>query len=312
MTSDVPLPAIPEEIRVRKSIMPFLRQYLSEYLIKQKDSMTAEEIKTIANDAAELRTRFHHLCEEIELSYWVELLPLPKDNWVLVLSEYPLTAESAAQEGGSEMPAELSEHQFQQHTFIADGNVKDAMWGAFTILTSFVHYELPPRWRRLLPKWKPKMRVCPVLFVSSSDGQCEAAEREFRRTRLMPNVKEVFESVKAYQVSMLPELMDDVQMLTEQLDRSERDKERYKKERDYDVKKEVDYLLSKRERGVAVSRDKGLRVSLFSSRAIRYLFYILALFGLLIIIYWLGTLILTVFSSGGGGVTTTPTTGGPP
>jgi len=285
-----------------------------------------------AKAAQETEDLARKLDKELKEQFFIEELECAGNITLLTISEFPLLEEAseAIKEGISEDIeeserrgyVELRMHTFLQRTFVYQGQNQHATWAVFTCVGYFKYWEMGNKVLRLLGIKRPRYRVCPIVFVSFSDGQAEILDDTFRSSfdRPMASFGTVEGARAAYSYSMFEqvlaeneELTSEVKRLEKQLDDREHNEEKRKKEWVARIARDL-----RRTGEIGREGITGAIVRLFSNNAIKFIGMLLALFGLYILIAVIafqlsgGTVVFpnpfgggnsTITDGGGGGAT---------
>ena len=282
-----------------------------------------------AKAAQETEDLARKLDTELKEQFFIEELECAGNITLLTISEFPLLEEASGaiefedlgediEEADRRGYVEMRMHKWTQRTFVYQGENQHATWAVFTVIGWFKYWTLGNKVLRLLGLQRPRYRVCPIVFVSFSDGQAEILDDTFRSTfdRPMASFGTTEGARAAYSYSMFELILAENEELTSDVKRLEKQLENRDRNEEKRVKQWVARIARDLRRTGEAGRDGigGAIVKLFSNNAVKMFGLLLALFGLYVLIAWLaymasgGTFVLpTPF---GGGNSTVPTGGG--
>jgi len=217
---------------------------------------------------------------------------------ILVISRYPLTGgeDSRAKTKGN---VEFRDHSWVQRTYMwQDVNTRaTAAW--FTQLAEFKCYTLPDEKARALGK-EAKVQHCPIAFLNYSDGQAEDDDKNFRSARMNFKGDEALKAESVYNVNIAERFMERDKILTSTLARWKTSiKAIWREAMDFakhTIAQAVNMVLL--ERKYRQPGRFGWAVNIFSNKAVRYFFYIVALACIVLVV----SQFLGLWSPTGGGV----------
>jgi hypothetical protein len=240
-STELPIVVLPEMPSGRLSDVNDIIAIINSYAqIKNVVVPRGEEVE-------EMKLRLLRICKAITLDAYVNLLPVAGGRQIIVVSHNKLFAENPTgdrkQKDGESEVIELQRHQRTQRTFTYQAKNPGAMWGTFTRMSLYTNYVIPPRWRRLFPGWNAQINLFPIYWVSASAGQCQQSEKGFTKGGML-EMKELQKVIETYNINLLPEVIDDLKIAVDQLDRKDRWFDNLLKEMDYDIKRAAYWLLS--------------------------------------------------------------------
>jgi len=271
------------EERTRTSSMYKIQLLLREIPGLKSETFTKDDVK----EGLDLRHEFlrivrHLTTEHDDLVYTLQECAGGLN--VLVISRYPLTGgeDSRAKTKGN---VEFRDHSWVQRTYMwQDVNTRaTAAW--YTQLAEFKCYTLPDEKARALGK-EAKVQHCPIAFLNYSDGQAEDDDRDFRRARMQFKGDEALKAESVYNVNIAERFMERDKILTSTLARVKTSiKAIWREAMDFakhTIAQAVNMVLL--ERKYRQPGRLGWAVNIFSSKAVRYIFYFAALVCIVLVV----------------------------
>ena len=265
-------------------------------------------IKNYAQEAIMLRREFFELFKGINMPFYVTMLECESDVYVLVLSEFEL-------DGG-----ELEDHSWVQRTYAYQAENKHASWATFTQVSEFPYVVETPTKLKYLGITRERKKIAPMVWVSGSDGQCRIQEETMRLAddRNLPSYLDTIQAQLVYGVNVTARMAESHKILAQNAAEQKQSREDIRKEESYKAKETVKQGLEKAALTGKAQRGDGAWggiVNIVPKTALKYLFYIIGVIGLV----YIANLILHIYAGwpmvfpGGeiGGTPIPPGTGEP-
>lgn len=296
------------------------------------DSVKSQKLEPwdAAKAAQETENMARTLDQKLKEQFFIEELECAGDITLLTISEFPILEETSEEitdfsedieEDDRRGYVEMRMHTMTQRTYVYQGLNRHATWAVFTVVGYFKYWVLGNRVLRLLGLKRARYRMCPIVFVSFSDGQAEILDDTFRATldRPVPSFGTVEGARAAYSYSMFESVLAENEELTSEVKRLEKQLEDVDRNVEKRVKQWVARIARNLRRTGEIGKEGigGMIVKLFSNNAVKMLVVVMALFGLYVLIAYLamvlsgGQIMLpTPFGEGGGtGTETDPGSG---
>jgi hypothetical protein len=235
-TSHIPVPVRPTITIPEGLLDPRSGVYKVVNLVNVMNAVQTIPRTARTREVDTLKERFESECQKVTLPFYVELFSLRGNRQCIVIAPNPITGQETVKTGGA---IELQRHCRVQRTYTWQAENPGATWGTFSRLGVYVSYTIPPRWRRLLPRWDVQLNVFPIYFITGSAGLSQEIESSFTRTRDAIKAPELAQVREAYEISIVPEIIDDLRIATNALDRRDKAEEQEHEEKDTDNKREA-------------------------------------------------------------------------
>lgn len=234
-------------------------------------------------EAIDLKLEFIRIVRSLDSKFTYSIMECAGGLYILVISRFSLTGgDDADRQGGF---VEFRDHSLIQRTYVYQGINEHGTWGVFTHLADYKYIEVPST-RYLLAGKEEKIKFAPICFLNYCDGQAELDDEQIRKVRWTPDGQDILQAELVYGASVAEKCLENIKLLTATVSRlKESIKTIWRDATDWAkgvIAKAVEKILLEEK----WRKEAGLKtwlVSLLSKSSVKYLAYLMALFGLYII-----------------------------
>lgn len=270
----------------RFTSMKDMQEIMKMALIEGEVIESKDEVK----DILALKREFADLSEKIRLPFVVTMCECDTKGgrvYPIFISNYSLFGGST----GLGSYVEFRDHTLAQRTWagiVSKDNVRAGI-GEGAEIGMYKFYDMVSDELLLSGVKEENMRFAPLIFVTASDAQAEKMMNDFRSNeiRVGPVQQDVIDASVVYDSSIADELFETLKLVISRLKRKEKSEGETKKDNDFDNKDVIWQGLEK----ALITQKAGKpgrfsNIKLFSSKSIRYLFYIIALVSIVLLSFY--------------------------
>ena len=271
----------------RFSSMRDMKKIMDMALIEGEVVETKDEIK----DILRLKREFAELSEKIRLPFVVTMCECDSKGGRV----YPIFISNHSLFGGSSglgSYVEFRDHTLAQRTWagiVSKENVRAGI-GEGVEIGMYKFYNMVSDELLLSGQKEEEMRFAPIIFVTASDAQAEKMMNDFRSNKIREGTvqQDLIDAEIVYDNSIADQLFETLKLVISRLKRKEKSEEETKKDNEYDNKDVVYQGLEK----ALITQKAGKpgrfsNINLFSHKSIKYLFYIIAVIGVIFISFYI-------------------------
>lgn len=256
---------------------------LNRLIHRVRGITSAPEMRDPVKEAINLKLEFIRIVGSLDSEFVYSLLECAGDLYVLVISRFSLTGGD--DEERKKTFTEFRDHDMTQRTYVYQGTNTHGTWGVFTHLADYKYIQIPER-KYLLAGKEERVKWAPIAFLNYSDGQAELDDEQIRKERFTPTGNDILQAELVYGASVAEKCLETIKLLTATVSRlKETINSIWREAMDWAkgvIAKAVEKILLEEK----LRKEGGLRTwftNLISNTAVKYVVYLLGLFGLYIL-----------------------------